>query len=359
MQETQPIRYRPESNLWEIFRYKDVLQVLSDYATFSADQRQMETSPGILDKLDPPRHHQVRSLVSKAFTPRRIEELMPHLIQIADELLDRASASGKTDIAAEFAYLLPIRVIAEMLGLPPSDRERFRQWSYQLFRQFLGTWKPDNSEILQYFSDILNERKLDPQNDLISGLLAAEQNGTHLTHEEIINMCLELLWAGNVTTTVLLTSALYRFCKHPEIYQALRNDPSLIQGAIEETLRYDFSGVSPWRRARHDTVFNGHEIKAGQYVVALIGAANFDETYFPHSDQFDFRRSPNPHLTFSHGVHVCLGSPLARLEGRIALERLVAHFSEIHLDPESPVQYIEDMQPFNAIQSLGILTTQA
>jgi cytochrome P450 len=172
MQENEPVRYRPEYNLWEVFRYKDVLQVLSDYATFSVDQRQLESSPNTLGRLDPPRHRQVRSLVSKAFTPRRIEELTPHLIQIADELLDRASASGKMDIAAEFTYLFPARIIGEMLGLPPSDQERFRQWSYQLFRQFLGARKPENNELLQYFSDLLDKRKLDPQDDLISGLNA-------------------------------------------------------------------------------------------------------------------------------------------------------------------------------------------
>lgn len=358
MQENQPVRYHPEYNLWEVFRYKDVQQVLSDYATFSAEKRHPENFPSMLGTCDPPRHRQVRSLVSKAFTPRRIQELTPHLIQIADALLGQASASGKMDVAAEFTYPLPVCVIGEMLGLPPSDQERFRQWSYQIFRQFMGVWKPENNELLQYFSDLLNKRKLDPRDDLISGLLAAEEDGARLTHEEIINLCLELMWAGNVTTTMLLTWVLYRFCRHPEIYQALRNDPSLIPGVIEETLRYDFSAITAWRTARHDTVFNGHEMKAGQYVVAWIAAANFDETYFPHSEQFDMRRSPNPHLTFGHGIHVCLGYPLARLEGRIALERVVAHFSQMRLDPESPVQYMGATGPVRPIESLGILFTK-
>ncbi|TMC14057.1 MAG: cytochrome P450, partial [Chloroflexi bacterium] len=124
---------------------------------------------------------------------------------------------------------------------------------------------------------------------------------------------------------------------------------------IEETLRYDFTMINPWRTVRHDTVFNGHELKAGQYVMAWIAAANFDETYFPHSEQFDIRRSPNPHLMFGYGVHACLGNPLARLEGRIALERIIAHFSELRLDPENPVQYMDQMGSARLIQSLDIL----
>ena len=151
-----------------------------------------------------------------------------------------------------------------------------------------------------------------------------------------------------------MTYAFQRFCLHPEIYQALRADPSLIPGAIEETLRYDFNH-DLWRTARHDTVLSGQQIKAGQYVVAWTVAANFDETYFPHSEQFDIRRSPNPHLTFSHGVHVCLGAPLARLESRIALEWIVTHFSDIRLDPEKPVQRMDKISSM-LIQSFGILT---
>jgi cytochrome P450 family 109 len=193
----------------------------------------------------------------------------------------------------------------------------------------------------------------------MSGLLAAEENGAHLTREEIIHMCLEMIMAGNVTTTILLNCALSRLCQHPEIYQTLRDDPSLIPGAIEETLRYDFSPTNVWRTARYDTVFNGYEIKAGQYVIAWTSAANFDETYFPDPEQFGIRRSPNPHLTFGHGVHHCIGAPLGRLEARIVLERIVARFSEIRLDPDNPVKYMDQMGSTKIVQSFGILLTPA
>ena len=343
MQEKQPIRYRPEYNLWEVFRYKDVQQVLLDYDTFAKG-----------NQYDPAKHRSRRVLISKAFTPRRIEELTPRLIEIIDELLEPARARGSMNGVTGLAYPLPVRVIAEMLGLPLTDQERFQQWSYQLLGQLMGVEQSDNKELLQYFSDLLNERKRAPRADLMSALLAAEEDGVSLTHAEIIGLCLELMFAGNVTTSMLLSFALLRLCQHPEIYQALRDDPSLIPGFIEETLRYDFSPSHLWRTAHHDTVLCGQEIKAGQLVVAWTAAANFDETYFPQSAQFDSKRSPNPHLTFGYGIHVSLGSALARLEGHLVLERLAAHFSELRLDPEKPIEYAHQISS-RLIQSFDVL----
>jgi cytochrome P450 len=345
--------------MWEVFHYKDVQRVLLDYGTFAIDKSLPEGVPGTLTRSDPPRHRQLRGLVSQAFTPRRIEELRPRLTQIVDELLERAMDKGKMDVVTELVSPLPARTIAEMLGLPPEDQERFLQWSYELLSHILGIKQADNNELLHYFSELLDKRQRDPSDDLISALLAAEENGAHLAREEIIPLCLELMTGGNVATIFMLSSALHRLGQHPEIYQALRADPSLIPRAIEETLRYDFSIINTWRTARHDTVLGGHEVKAGQYVVAWTAAANFDETYFPHSEQFDIKRSPNPHLTFGYGIHICLGAPLARLGGRVALERIVAHFSEIRLDPESPVQFRDQMGASRNIQSLGILFTPA
>lgn len=357
MQETQPVRYRPEYRLWEVFRYQDVLHVLSDYATFSIDGNQPEGFLGVLGKSDPPQHRQLRSLVSKAFTPRRIAELTPYLHLVVDDLLEAATTAGKMNVTTTLADPLPVRVIAYMFGLPLEDQERFLQWSSQLIGQMMGIWNPENSALLHYFSELLNERKREPRDDLISGLLAAEENGARLKREEIISLCIEMILAGNLTTTTLLNRTLYRLCQYPEIYQALRDKPELIPGAIEETLRYDFSSFNLWRTARHDTVLKGHHIKAGETVVAWTGAANFDETYFPHAEQFDIRRSPNPHLTFSHGIHVCLGAPLARLEGCIVLERIVARFSEIRLDIEHPAQFQDQMGALRVMQSLDIVFT--
>jgi cytochrome P450 len=336
--------------------------VLLDSATFTKDKSLPESLPvGLpkaLLKLVPSQHRQRRGLMSKVFTPRRIEELRPRLIQIVDELLEPAKISGKMNVVTELTSRLPVRVIAEMLGLPLKDQERFQQWSYLLLGQVMGVWNADNNELIHYFSDLLDERKCNPRDDLISGLLAAEENGVYLTREEIINMCLELMFAGNVTTSIMLSLALHRVCQHPEIYQALHADPALIPGTIEETLRYDFSPMAVWRMARYDTVFHGQEIKAGETVVAWTAAANFDERYFSLPEQFDIRRSPNPHLTFGYGVHVCLGYPLARLEGHVTLERIVAHFSDISLDPEKPVQYAHQISS-RLIQSLDVIFTPA
>jgi len=330
MQEKQPIRYHPEYNLWEVFRYKDVQQVLLDHATFSIDKCLPEGLPFALSKSNPPEHRQLRSLASKTFSPRQIEELTPRFVQIVDELLESAKVKGKINLITALAHPLPVRVIAEMLGLPPSDQERFRQWSYQMLEQLSGVGNPDNNGLLVYFSDLLNERKCNPRDDFMSTLLAAEENETHLTRETILSLCVELMFAGHVTTSQLLASAIRHSCEQPETYQALRDDPSLIPGVIEETLRYNIT-LNQWRTARHDTVLGGQEIKAGQYVVTWTSAANVDEIYFPHSAQFDMRRSPNPHLAFGYGIHVCPGHSLARLEARIALERIVTHFSDIRL----------------------------
>jgi cytochrome P450 len=355
MQRTQPVLYRPEYDLWEVFRYQDVQRVLRDHTAFSIESSLPEGFPSTLGKSDPPRHHHLRALVSKAFTPRRIESLAPRLRSLIDSLLEPAMVSGRMEVVTELTYPLPVRVIAELLGLPPEDQERFRMWSYQLLDQMIGRSQPDNSELLKYFAALLEKRQQDLRDDLISALLTAEEQGAHLSRDEIIWMCLELMMAGNVTTTMLLSNALLRLCRQPDLYATLQADPSLIVGMIEETLRCDFSTINLWRRARQDTLLEGCEIKAGQLVVAMVGAANFDENYFPHAEQFDLRRSPNPHMTFGHGLHMCLGAPLARLEGRIALERIVAHFSALRLDQERMQQFAGGQE--QTVQPLPILLT--
>jgi cytochrome P450 family 109 len=357
MHETQPVRYQPDYDLWEVFRYDDVQRVLTEHATFSAEV----LLEGFMDvggfSTDPPQHRRYRTLAGKAFTPRRIAELGPRITAIVDEILEQSRAEGKIDIVEQLAYPLPVRVIGEMLGVPLKDAERFRYWSYQLLGFIPNKKDPTNSELMGYFVDQLKQRQKEPRNDLMSALLAAEMDGEHLTFDEVLNMCIALLVAGNVTTTVLLSLAASRFVKQPEIFQQLRADPSLIPGAIEELLRHDFVGASFMRIARCDTTIGGHEIKEGQLVMAWLSAANFDETHFPHAERFDIRRSPNPHMTFGHGIHFCLGAPLARFEGKIALERMVACWSEMAADPERPPKYANEK--IGLLQSFPVIFTPA
>lgn len=353
MQETQPLRYQPEYDLWEVFLYDDIQHVLTDYTTFSAEIA-MEGFPEARNfNTDPPDHRYYRTIVGKAFTPRRIAQLEPRITAIVDEILERHSSTGKLDIVEDLAYPLPIRVIGEMLGVPMKDQERFRLWSYQLIGLIPNTTEQAGEELQTYFNDLLSQRRQEPQDDLMSALLEAEQDGQRLSLEDVISICIGLLIAGNVTTTVLLSLAARRFAKNPEIFQQLRQDPSLIPGAIEEILRHDFAHGSFMRIARHDTTLRGHEIKAGQLMLVWLSSANFDEKQFPHAQQFDIRRYPNQHLSFGYGMHFCLGAPLARFEGKIALERMVAHWSDLRQDPELAPQYVnakvDVMQKFPVI----------
>jgi cytochrome P450 family 109 len=355
MQETQPVRYQPDYDLWEVFRYDDVQRVLMEYATFSASVVLSGFSDTEGLNSDPPVHRRYRNLVGKAFTPRRIAELGPRISAIVDEILEQGSSQGRLDIVEQLAYPLPVRVIGEMLGVPLKDQERFRYWSYQLLDFIPNEQDTTYSELLAYFTDMLNQREKEPRDDLMTALLAAEVDGERLTLAEVLNMCIGLLVAGNVTTTMLLSYAARRFVKQPEVFQQLRDDPSLIPGAIEEILRYEFAQANFMRVARCDTTIAGQEIKEGQLVMAWLASANFDETHFPHAERFDIRRSPNHHLTFGHGIHFCLGAPLARFEAKIALERLVAHWSEMRADPEHPPRYANEKM--DLMQSFPVIFT--
>lgn len=356
MQETEPVCFHPEYEMWEIFRYADVQHVLFDYAHFSTEYVRIKGLPDVddLGNTDPPRHRELRTLISKAFTPRSIEQLAPRITARVDALLDKALAEGRMDVAGQLAFPLPVMMIAELLGVPTEDQDRFRRWSYQLMGALPNPDDPNYHELIDYFKDMLDKRARDPRDDLMSALLAAESDGRHLTRDEVVSLSVTLLLAGHITTTMMINHAIYRFDKQPENFAMLRADPSLIPGAVEEVLRYEFSMSNLLRLVRHDTTLAGHQLKEGQIVLAWTAAANFDESVFPHAGQFDIRRSPNPHVTFGYGVHRCLGAPLARLEGKIALERILARLGDIHCDPEQPVRF---MNQTDFIQSLPILFT--
>lgn len=293
---------------------------------------------------DPPDHTRLRSLVSKAFTPRVIEGLRPHIGEIAERLLARVQAKGQMDLVEEFAFPLPAMVIAEMMGVPWEDQEQFAGWS----RQFvLGSDAYQTEEIrvasqaafqslLQYFAGLIARRRAAPhRDDLIGNLIAAEEAGDRLSPRELVSMCILLLIAGHETTANLIANGTLNLLRHPDQLALLRARPELMESAVEELLRFESPVQRRGRWALEDLELGGVTIKQGQYVAGVISAANRDPAVFPDPDRLDITRAPNPHLAFGRGIHFCLGAPLARLEGQIAFQALLT-LPDLALETSEP-----------------------
>jgi cytochrome P450 len=350
MRREAPAWVDPTSGVLSVFRYDDVQRALSDYEAFSSERGPRDASSALNASLissDPPRHRQLRNLVTQAFTPRAITQLAPRITAIIDELLEPVAAAGRMDFIADLADPLPVIVIAEMLGIPASERVQFKRWSDAIVSTAIApgdgglTFMGAQREMAQFFSHLIAERTAEPRDDLISHLIAAEIDGQRLTPVELMGFCVLLLVAGNETTTNLLGNAILCFDEQPEVYERLRAQPDLIPGAIEEVLRYRSPVQSMFRSATGETDLGGVLTRAGQPVVAWIGSANRDETRFPDAHVFDITRAPNRHLAFGYGIHFCLGAPLARLEARLALEALTARFRDIRRIPEAPTRWME------------------
>ncbi len=332
MRRDAPVWYDERSACWNVFRYDDVQRVLQDHATFSSNLARAapldarDPIQASMIATDPPRHQRLRSLVSKAFTPRAIAALEPRIAAITDELLGRVVDAGEMDVIDDLATPLPVTVIAEMLGVPTADRERFKRWSDAVVGEPDAYREAPHAErdLAEYFMNIVAERRRAPGDDLISHLLQAEVDGQRLSLAEILGFCVLLLIAGNETTTNLIGNAVLIFGENPGVQERLRQDPSLLRTAIEEVLRYRSPVQAlPNRVATVDTELRGQKIRRGQQVVFWIGSANRDESVFADAQSFVVDRTPNPHLAFGAGVHFCLGAPLARLEAKIALTRLL------------------------------------
>jgi cytochrome P450 len=280
----------------------------------------------------------MRSLVGKAFTPRAVAELKPRVEEIVDELL--AGLGDSFDVLDDFAYPLPIIVIAEMLGVPPEDRDRFKGWSSDVAQMLEpGTSGDDamqagrsRTELTLYLSDIVEARRVAPQTDLISALIAAEEEGDKLTREELLSTLILLLVAGNETTKNLIGNGLRTLIQCPELSQQLRDNPDLMDAAIEELLRFDSPVQLDRRIALEDVEIGGQKIRKGQSILLLIGAANHDPDEFDDPSRLDFARTGQSHISFGRGIHHCLGAPLARLEAKIAFRKILERFSDIQFD---------------------------
>ncbi|WP_427174907.1 cytochrome P450 [Arthrobacter sp. 92] len=356
MRNDAPVFYDQETGLWHVFRYEDVQRVLSEHATFSsrmAGENPSETGQlfaASLINTDPPRHRQLRSLVTQAFTPRAVEALAPRISQITDELLSPVAPAGSMDLIEELAYPLPVIVIAELMGIPAADRERFKKWSDVIVSQTRPTNDQESGEadqsgahreMSEYFMAMIEERRRSPGNDLISNLLAAEIEGQRLSVVELLGFCALLLVAGNETTTNLIGNAVLCFTEEPGLLERLAADESLLPSAIEEVLRYRSPVQSMYRVAAAATTVGEHSIPAGAPLVAWIGSANRDERQFAHPAQFDAGRSPNRHLAFGQGIHFCLGAPLARLEARIALQAVITRLPGLAVVPHARLERME------------------
>jgi hypothetical protein len=292
---------------------------------------------------DPPQHTRLRKLVSKAFTARAVEDLRPRIAGIVAGLLAEIRRRGKADLVASLAYPLPVIVIAEMLGVPPEERERFKRWSDDVAATLSGPFASAEAidrgatavqELASYLREIIAQRRRQPRADLISALIAAEEQGQVLSEDEILSTSMLLLIAGNETTTNLIGNGVLALLRHPDQLQRLRDDPSLIRSAVEELLRYAGPVQGTARVATEDVEIGGRRIAAGQLVFALLAAANRDPAQFANPDHLDIGRQPNPHVAFGDGIHFCLGAPLARAEAQEAISGLLQQFPALALDGE-------------------------
>jgi cytochrome P450 len=343
LREQDPI-HRSGLGFWVLTRYDDVVTLLRD-PRFGRDRYQPllrarfgdeATSGSISGSMlfrDPPDHTRLRGLVSKAFTPRAVETMRPHIQRIVDELLDAVRDARAMDVIADLAYPLPVIVICEMLGVPVADRGEFRQWSVDIGRSLDAIATPSDPAVIErgnaarraltdYFRTLLAERRARPRGDLLSALIAAEEAGERLSEGELLATCVLLFVAGHETTVNLIGNGLLALLRHPDATRGLREDPSLIVPAVEELLRYDGPVQRTGRIANVDAEIDGRPIAEGTLVLGLIGAANRDPAHFPEPDRLDFRRADKGHLAFGWGIHFCLGAPLARVEGQIALGTL-------------------------------------
>ncbi len=332
MQRDHDVYYDSERASWLVFRYDDVQRAVLDPSTFSSERTTNPdgsvdpiASGGILG-MDPPRHRQLRALISTAFTPNMVTRLEPRITEIVHTLLDHVQEQGDSDAVADLAFPLPIIVISELLGVPSSDRKQFQQWSGDFVGSDYALRLATAKLMAAYFQELIQQRRQEPKDDLISALVRAEIDGERLPAPDILGTCLLLLVAGHETTAGLISNAILCLDDHPEARRELLDHPELLPSAIEEVLRYRAVVHTLPRVVTRDTVFAGHEIKAGNLLLPLFAAANFDETHFPNAASFDIRRTPNRHLGFGYGIHFCLGAPLARMETRIALAELLERF---------------------------------
>lgn len=357
LREEDPVHW-DELGFWVLTRYDDITFVYTDprfsraqglmrgYERLPEDgQRVAAPVYGSFSKTmfysDPPYHTRLRGLVSKAFTPRAVEQMRPTIQRITDELLDEVAEKGQMDLIPDFAYPLPIMVIAEMLGLPGGDRKELKSWSDDLFA-ILGTVKRHTPESLEraaqslkkltdYVTALSQARRVDPQNDLLTALVAVVEAGERLSQEELAANVNILLSAGHETTSNLFGNGILALLQHPEQMQKLRAQPELVSLAVEEMMRYDNPVQVAYRSAAEDVELGGKLLHKGDLVNMVLGAANRDPQRFSDPNRFDVTRDEGKHLGLGLGIHFCLGAPLLRLEAEIVFNTILQRFPKLEL----------------------------
>ncbi len=348
---SSPVLQVPGYNFWMVFDYDGVKRALTDHEAFSSSMTYAgQGNPQWMIFFDPPRQTKLRGLISRAFTPRMIAGLEPRIRELTRELLDAALENDQTDLAASFSVPLPMKVISGMLGIPADDWERFCAWSDSILKlsytiaggeaskAAAEEYYAVNAEMHAYLPEMIESRRGEPREDLLSRLAEAEVDGERLTDEEIIAFCQLLLIAGHETTTNLINNAVVSLLENPGELARLRATPELLPSAIEEVLRYRSPLQWMFRATTREVELGGQTIPAGTVVLPVIGSANRDPKVFADPSRFDITRDPNPHIAFGHGIHFCLGAPLSRMEARIALTELLARTESFELATDGPWQ---------------------
>jgi cytochrome P450 len=355
------VRHNEAQQAWELFDHADVAAALFDPATFSSDLSGLAPSQEDFDLLirgditgvDPPRHRKLRNLVSQALTPRMVTGLGPRIRDITGELLDRLDGTGEFELVEALADPLPIMVIAEMLGVPVSDWPLLQGWSAVMLGRddvqddttpeqmeaALEELAPTVREMNAYLRAHVERARAHPGDDLTTRLIAAEVDGQRLEDDEILGFVGSLLAAGHITMTATLTSMIVMLDQHRDAAAEVRADPAKRPGALEETMRFRPAFPQIGRRTTRDVEVGGTVIPADAMVTLWVAAANRDGARFPEPDRFDLRRKPNGHLAFGHGIHFCVGAPLARLEASIVLDALLDRYRDIAVDHDRGVEF--------------------
>ena len=305
---------------------------------------------------DPPRHTRLRRLLARDFTPRRVEQLRPRVERITDDLLDALPTDQPVDLLDEFAFPLPFTVIAELLGVPEADRPVFRGWVTQLMNEDPETSVAASQQMAGYFTALIADKRAYPEDDLVSALTVPDDDGDQLTEAELLGTVFLLLVAGHETTTNLIGNGARALLADPDRWRALAGQPDLLPRAVEELLRYD----SPIRMATHrftaePVVIGDTPIPAGELVLISLGSANHDDRRFDRAGELDLHRQPGAHLTFGHGIHYCLGAPLARMEGEIAFGRLARRFPDARLAVDPTDLHRRASSIVNGFEALPVL----